>query len=102
MCVVLFYFFLCWAVLYRSIQFMQHEGGHDFQCTLLAHKSRQTFGVSLLLGRTMQVVQHSVGHSFQGTKLEEVVQLYGFGHIFQGRNCGGLFGAVRYFSWLEM
>jgi hypothetical protein len=48
------------------------------------------------------VVQHSVGHSFRGTKLEDVIHLYKFGHVFQGKNCGGLFGVVRYFSWLEM
>jgi hypothetical protein len=43
----------------------------------------------VLLGRTMQAVQHYVGHEFLGTNFKEVVQLYGFGHDFQGRKLWG-------------
>jgi hypothetical protein len=43
----------------------------------------------LLLGRTVQVVQHSVGHIFLGTNFKEAVQMYGFGHDFQGRKLWG-------------
>jgi hypothetical protein len=40
----------------------------------------------LLLGRSVHAIQHSVGHDFLGTNFEEAVHLYGFGHVFQGRN----------------
>jgi hypothetical protein len=60
--------FLCWVVLYGSVQSIQQEGGRDFQGNPLARKLRWTFGVFLLLlGHTVQVVQHTVGHVFRGT-----------------------------------
>jgi hypothetical protein len=46
----------------------------------------------LLLGRTMHAVQYSVGHYFRGSYLEEAIQLYKLGHVFQGI----LFGIVFY------
>jgi hypothetical protein len=77
--------------------------GHDFRGCPLAWKLRWILGVFLLLlGRTVQAVQHSVGHKFLGTKFEEAIQLYGFGHVFQGENfMGQIFAVVRYFflSW---
>jgi hypothetical protein len=45
----------------------------------------------------MQGVHHSIGNSFIGTYFEEAIQLYGFGHVFQGKNFWDKFLAMRYF-----
>jgi hypothetical protein len=85
-CVCAVLILCCWVVLYRSIQFVQQGEGYDFQGCPLARKSRQFLEVFLLLlGRTVQAVQHSIGHVFLGTNFKEAVQLYVFGHDFQGR-----------------
>jgi hypothetical protein len=55
------------------------------------HETEAFFGFFLLLlGLTVQVIQYLVGHIFRGTNLEEVVQLYGLGHVFQDK----IFGTV--------
>jgi hypothetical protein len=87
---VLFLFFCCWVVLYGSVQSVQQGEGTIFEAVLWHENRGSFFGVFLLLlGRTVQAVQHSVGHVFLGTYFEEVVQLYGFGHVFQGKNFVG-------------
>jgi hypothetical protein len=95
-CVVLFHFY----VLGRTVRIhtVRTTGrGPRFSRQRSTQKSRHFLEILLLLGHTVQVVQHYVGHVFRGTDLKEIVQLYGLGHIFQGRNFGTVFCGYEVF-----